>query len=71
MVIRLGVARGRVSGERQGVRGKVLCKEREKQMRKAESGVGRIWVQERSSEGQITDVRAVRESSKIAGIVVV
>ena len=40
-------------------------------MRKAESGVRRMWVQERSSEGQITDVRAVRESSKIAGIVVV
>ena len=29
MVIRLGIARGRVSGERQGVRGKVLYKERE------------------------------------------
>ena len=71
MVIRLGLARGLVSGERQGVRGKVLYKEREKQMRKAESGVRRMWVQERSSKGQITDVRAVRENSKIAGIVVV
>ena len=40
-------------------------------MREAESGVVRIWVQECSSEGQITDVRAVRENSKIAGIVVV
>ena len=36
-------------------KGKVMWKEREKQMRKAESGVVRIWVQERSSEGQITD----------------
>ena len=71
MVIRLGIARGRVSGERQGVRGKVLYKERERHMREAESGVGRMWVQERSSKGQITDRRAVRESSKIAGIVVV
>ena len=40
-------------------------------MRKAESGVERIWVQERSSKGQITDERAVREKSNIAGIVVV
>ena len=40
-------------------------------MREAESDVERIWVQERSSKGQITDGRAVRESSKIAGIVVV
>ena len=71
VVIRLGIARGRVSGERQGVRGKVLYKEREKQMRKAELGVGRIWVQERSSKGQITNGRPVRESSKIAGIVVI
>ena len=71
MFIRLGIARGLVSGERQGVRGMVLCKEREKQMRKAESGVVRIWVQERSSESQITVGRAVRESSKIARIVVV
>ena len=54
MVIRLGIARGRVSGERQGVRGKVLYKERARQM-EAESGVGRMWVQERSSRGQITD----------------
>ena len=53
------------------VRGKVLFKERERQMREAESGVGRIWVQERSSKGQITDARAVRESRKIAGNVVV
>ena len=44
MVIRLGIARGRVSGERQGVRGKVLYKEREKQMREAESGPG-AWQQ--------------------------
>ena len=40
-------------------------------MRKAESGVERIWVQERNSKGQITDRRAVREISKIAEIVVV
>ena len=40
-------------------------------MRKAESGVERIWVQDRSSEGQITDERAVRESSNIVRIVVV
>ena len=71
MLIRLGIAQGLVSGERQGVRGKVLYKEREKQMREAESGVERMWVQERSSKGLITDGRAVRESSKIAGIVVV
>ena len=51
MIIRLGIARGRVSGERQSVRGKVLYKERERQMRKAESGVWRMWVQERSSVG--------------------
>ena len=65
------MARCLVSGERRGVRGKVLYKEREKQMRKAESGVERIWVQERNSKGQITDRRAVREISKIAEIVVV
>ena len=60
VVIRLGIGRGRVSGERQGVCGKVLYKEREEHMREAELGVGRMWVQERSSKGQITDRRAVR-----------
>ena len=48
-----------------------IRRERERQMGEAESGVGRMWVQERSSKGQITVGRAVRESSKIAGIVVV
>ena len=48
-----------------------IRRERERQMREAESGVGRMWVQERSSKGKITDRRAVRESSKVAGIVVV
>ena len=71
MLIGLGRVQGLVSGERQGVRGKVLYKEREKQMREEESGVERIWIQARSSNGQKTDGRALRESSKIAGIVVV
>ena len=72
-MIGLGRVQGLVSGERQGVRGKVLYKEREreKKTRETESGVERIWVQERSSKGQITDGRAVRETSKIAGIDVV
>ena len=57
-MIWLGIAPGLVSGDRQGERGKVLYKEKENQMRKAESGVERIWVQER--EGQIIVGRAVR-----------
>ena len=31
VVIRLGIARGQVSGERQGVRGKVMYKESERE----------------------------------------